>query len=412
MEEKELNTLLEKVDSKVKEGVKAEMKAATEGLLQTADFETRLKEMGVNKEDITKLTEAVEKQGDAIRKMQEASTKESTKSIPEILKENMEKIKSIEGDKGKKVTLFVPKTNVTTGSITSDPTTYVIPGFGDTAIKPNTLEEAWRRVGLVQAIPANSHGVISYTDLTTRTNNAAMTAEAGVYPENAYAWTGYTKTIEKAIASIPVTWEALTDIPQMQATINRLLTADLTTVKETQLWSGTGTAPQVQGMYTAAQTASTSGTTITNGDPNIYDLAMWMKRYIVENYGSKFQPNVVVLNHGDSLNAKWVKDADGQYVRNPFLSPDGMFIDGMMIVESAYVTANTMLVGDLRMGTLYIGNGVEIEIGLDGNDFTYDLYTVKARQRFCTVIRNVDVYGFLKSTDIETDLANIQTATA
>lgn len=406
-----MNALLEKVDSRVREGVKTEMKSASEGYLTTAKFEERMNEMGVEKDAIKQLTEAVEKQGDAIREMREKETKK-VKTIPEILKENHDKIKSLQDEKGRKVSFFVPKTNVTTASITSDPVSYVIPGFSDTGIAPNTLEDAWRRLGVVQDIPGDSHGVISYTDLTTRTNNAAATAEGSVYPENAYAWTGYTATIEKVISSIPMTWEALTDIPSMEATIRRLITADLQNKVEDQLWDGDGSAPNVNGLYTKAQSASTSGTTITNADPNIFDLAMWMKNYVIENYGSKYIPNVLVMNNGDALKAKWVKDSNGQYVANPFSSPDMTTIDGMTVIASPQVTAGTMLVGDMRYATLYISPSVEIEVGLDGNDFTYDLYTLKARRRLCTVIRTTDAYAFLKSTDIDGDLSNLTTVTA
>lgn len=411
MEEKELNALLEKVDNKVKEGVKSEFETAAKGLLKAEAFETRMKELGLDKDTIKNLTEAAEKQGEEMRKFTEQKENKN-KSLASIIAENKEMIQSIENDKGKKVRFIVPKANVATGDITSDPVNFNIPGFADTAIAPNTIEAAWRQLGVVQDIPAGSHGTISYTDLSTRTNSAAATAEEGVYPENTYAWTGYTRTIEKVIGSIPVTWEALTDIPQMEATIRRLMTADVQNKIEDQLWDGNGSAPNVYGLYTAAQTASTSGTEITSESATIYDLAMWMKSYIVENYGSKFMPNVVILNNGDALKAKWVKATDGQYVGNPFASPDMSVIDGMRVIESPQVTQGTMLVGDMRYATLYIGNGVEIEIGLDGNDFTYDLYTIKARRRLCTVIRSVDAYGFLKSTDIDADIANITSVSA
>ena len=413
MEEKELNALLAKVDEKVKDGVKAEMKTASEGLLTADQFGERMSELGIDKETIANLTKSIEDQGIETRKLMEEKNKSQIKSINQVLKEKQELIKSIGGDnKGRKVTFFVPKANVGTGDISSDPVNFNIPGFADTAIAPNTIEEAWRSLGIVQAIPADSHGTISYTDLSTRTNIAAATAEEGVYPENTYAWTGYTRTIEKVIGSIPVTWEALTDIPQMEATIRRLIAADIKTKVEAELWDGDGSAPNVYGLYTAAQTAAPTGTSATTTNATIFDLAMWMKNYIVENYGSKFMPNVVILNNTDALKAKWVKADDGQYVSNPFASPDMTTIDGMRVVASPEVTAGTMLVGDMRYATLYMSDGVEIEVGLDGNDFTYDLYTIKARQRLCTVIRSVDAYGFLKSTDIDTDIGHITSVSA
>lgn len=403
MEEKELNAILEKVKTESQAAVAKAISDASNAMMKLEDFEKKMAEAGIEKDTLSKLTQAVEAQGASLRELTEAGKKGIVKSIPEILKENMEKMKGIAGDRGRKVQFIVPKTTVATSSITSDGGSYRLPEFNDTGIAPATIEAAWRQYGIVQDIPADSHGVISYTDLTTRTNNAAATDEASVYPENVYAWTGYTKTIEKVIASIPVTYEALTDIPQMEATLRRLITADLNDKLEAQLATGTGSAPQVNGIYTSAQTASVSGTTFTNSSPSIYDLLMWMKNYVVTNYGSKFNPNVALLNNGDALMAKWVKDELGNYVRNPFLSPDGMMINGMQIVETPKITANTALVGDMRFSTLYIGNGVEIEIGLDGNDFTYDLFTIKARRRLCIVTPTPDTYGFLKSTSISTD---------
>jgi HK97 family phage major capsid protein len=192
-----------------------------------------------------------------------------------------------------------------------------------------------------------------------------------------------------------------------------LLYGDILQKKEAGLWDGPGSAPQIYGMYTRAQSLSTSTWTGPEIEQaNVYDLALVMKQQIRKSYGSRFMPNAVVMNDGDALEAGLIKDDNGNYVRHPYLSPDGTVLGGMKVYTSPEVDTNTMLVGDFRYASLYLGDNVEIEIGYDGNDFTYDLFTIKARHRLALLIRTVDSYGFLKSTDVASDLGNITTSTA
>jgi HK97 family phage major capsid protein len=199
----------------------------------------------------------------------------------------------------------------------------------------------------------------------------------------------------------------------MEAAVRRLLSLELFDIRETQFYTGTGTAPQVNGLYTRGTTFDYAAWTgITTTQANIFDLCMLLKSEISRQYGAKFIPDTVLMNPTDWLAAQWVKTTEGVYVRNPFASPDGMNIAGMKVITSPKVTANTLMVGDSRYATLYLGDNIEIELGYDTGDFRDDLVTMKARHRFATKISPVDALGWYKVASVTAACTAITTATS
>lgn len=405
-----MNVLLEKVDSRVKDTVKAEVETALNGMMKADELETKLNDLKVNDLTIKEIATAVKTQGDQMKELIERRANTPQKSLAEVIKDNMPKFKVHQTERTKQI-FSIPmsalKTTVTiNSSITTDPAGYQMPGLNDTALPLTGLELAFQSMTL----PANHHGIIRYTDQTTRTNNATYIAEGSQQSsDQVYAWTGTSKTVEKVLATVPVSYESLTDSTEMETAIRRLLTADVTTIKQAQLYTGTGSAPQIAGVYQVYAQAfdHASHTSPLAASANIYDLVMLLKEKIVLTYGAKFVPDVVLMNPADALRAKWTKDELGNYIRNPFVSPDGSSIAGMKIIESYYVTANTLVVGDSRYAYYYQGDTVDIEMGYDGSNFTYDLTMLKARTRHCLVIRTADAYGWMKCTDVDAAIAAI-----
>jgi len=58
----------------------------------------------------------------------------------------------------------------------------------------------------------DDHGVIYWVDQTTRTSNAAARSDGDAAGEQAYAWTGYSETVDNISAMVPVHKEALKHI--------------------------------------------------------------------------------------------------------------------------------------------------------------------------------------------------------
>ena len=416
MEEKELNVLLEKVDSKVVNTVKAEIQAAMTGIVKTDELTAKLNELKVNDLTIKEIADAVKSQGEIVRRMEEEKRVNTPlKSLPELIKENAAKFKAFQETKNRQffnIPVVRNKTTVTiNSSIVTNPGGYLMPGLNDTGLPVEGLEQAFTQINL----PSDHNGIIRYRDLTTRTNNAAMIAE-GAQQSSAqtYVWTGASKTVEKALAIVPVSYESLNDSTEMEMAIRSLLQGDIMTVKETQLYTGTGTAPQIAGVYASYATdfahASYTGPTVDAA--NIFDLLDAMRLKAILAVGKKYMPNVAVLNPAQYFAATHVKDELGNYVKHPMISADGVTYNGFKLIQSAYVTDNTCVIGDSRYGYLYLGDNVEIEIGYDGNDFSYDQVSLKARHRFALVIRTADAAAWYKCTDIAAALAAITTPTA
>lgn len=399
MEEKEVKALLEGLAEKngkaIKEAVKAEMESFQAGVLKKADFEATLKEAGFDKGAIEKLTAAVEKQGEEMRKSFE-SRQNDQRSIYDIVAEKAEDIKKI-AKGGPAVSLNVNKTEVTRASVTSTTQAQRLTDVGQLPYLGTKMSGLFRHV----QVSPNSNGVIRYIDQSSVTRNADFKAESASKPESAIAWTEYSMNLEKVADSIPVTKEAFTDVNFIASEIDRLLNVNLALKVDAQLWDGDGNTPNIKGVYTYAGTFNYAAYTGPGAyDATLYDLVAIMRTEIMNNRQSKYSPTHVLLNPVDILRYKLAKGSDGHYVLPPFIAASGMQIDQCAVVESSQVDEGTLVVGDFRFGTIYDLEGVTVEVGWVNDQFTQNAKTILAEQRLGLLIRNADATGFLKCANI------------
>ena len=80
---------------------------------------------------------------------------------------------------------------------------------------------------------------------------------------------------------------------------------------------------------------------------------------------------------------------------------------GLTIIENSLVTANTLLVGDFGLGTLYVSDDLVIEMTEIDDDAITGMVTIHAYIRENLVVRDVDVNAFVKVTDVDTTIATI-----
>ncbi len=407
MEEKDLNLIVEKVGKEATakfDSLKEELK---QGFISDETFkeqmstfaeEYKLKELGDNVEDLgVQLKEMAEKQ-----KKKEA---EKPMTIKEQLTEKFDNLKKAL-EENKKVNMSL-KTNVTTSSITDDSQGNYIPGFGQAAFRGLVFEDYFPRFTL----PNNHHGTVYYVDQSTTTRNAANKDEAAAAPESALAWTQYSLGMGKILDSIPLTHEAMMDIDQLTAEVEMFIRNNIRIETDANMWNGNGTLPNWKGIYTYAtdftQAIATGATVDSIADASVYDLIMTVLTYISNGKENKYDPNVIFMNPSDILKAKMKKDGNYNYIIPPFVSRDGNQVAGAVIVPSAAITANTMAVGDARHVRYYDVEGIDLEFGLDSDDFTKDLITLKGRKRGNLLLRNVDATAFYKVTDIDQRVTDI-----
>ena len=375
------------------EAFKTKMKTDSSKELETKINELKAEINKDNLEQLKVLQKAIEDQGIAIRKMSIGNGSKQIKSIEDELYAVKDQLLNAANK------TVVIKTDVTRASITDNTISMRLPDVGQLATQANRLASLFA----TGTISEGMGGVVRYIDQSTVTNNAAAVLENNSKPESAITWTEYTMALQKVAHNIPVTMEALSDIPFMASEINNMLLKYLDVKVDGYLWSGTGTAPQIWGVYARADTYTAAAAGIT--DASIFDLLVKVHEDIAG--ATAYMPNYAIMNIADVNKMRLKKDGNNNYVLPPFVSADGNQVAGMTIIASNSVTANTMLVGDFSYATLYRLGGMTLEVGRIANQFIENQVTVQAEVRLGMLIRNAHTDAFRKVTSISAALVTL-----
>lgn len=420
----EIEKVVKAVGEKERETIKSEIENAIKatgfdkdlGEKLTKEFGKTLETLGIKADVIKAINETIEKQGEALRKIENNKPGE-TKTVETIVEENADKLKllSQHGAEAKfKIHLppgILTKTQVARASVSGSTMAMRLLEVGQLPYLGMKMSQLFRHA----PVAPSSNGVIRFYDQNAITRAAAAVAEGGTKPESAITWIERLLKIEKIADSIPVTKEAWADVYFIQSEIDRLLNLNLALIEDQYLWSGTGVTPQITGVYTTAAAVDLTATyagKVYSGTvkfANVYDLIATMRVIVMNNKQSKYAPNIVVMNPADILGYKLVKDNFGRYLVPGFVTADGTAIDGCQVIESSQVTPNTLLVGDSRYGTIYDLEGITLEMGYINDQFIKNAMTLLAEKREALLIRNVDADAFLKCTDIVGQVALLNT---
>ena len=379
--------------------LKVKMKAEA-----TKEIATKIKELReeineTNKEQLKMLNEAIKAQGLAITKLMKSGGGVPTqKTIEDYLYSIKDELKN-----ARQSTVTI-KTDVTSASVGSSAFALDVPGVGQLATRFTKFLGLFNKGTISQG----QGGTVRYVDQATVTRNAAWVAEAGVKPESAITWVVKTIPMETVADTIPVTNQALYDIPFMASEIRNFLLKNVDLKIDSSLWNGSGVTPNIYGVYTRADEYVAVASGIT--DANIYDLVMSMKTSIIGS--TSYDPNFVLINPSDKTKYMTLKkDGNNNYVLPPFVEMlnGKMFIDGMEVITSSAITADTMLVGDFTYGTVYTAGGIKIDIGLIDKQFVENMVTVRAEQEMALLVKDSNTDAFAKETGIAAGLVTLAT---
>lgn len=231
------------------------------------------------------------------------------------------------------------------------------------------------------------------------TNAAATVAEAtattgtsGTKAESALTYTTNTSAVQTIAHWIPVTTRMLADYSGIQGLINASLMLGLDETLETQILTGDGSSPNLDGL-----THLTSVLTQALGSDSTVDAVFKaMVKVQVTGYA---MPTGVVLN---PLNFQTVRLARenaatgtlGGYLYGPPSMSGPMTMWGLPVVQAIGLTANTALVGDFsaRRMVLWDREQTTLRTGYIDQQFVRNMLTVLAELRAAfTVFRQVAV---------------------
>jgi len=235
---------------------------------------------------------------------------------------------------------------------------------------------------------------VTWVERSARTDGtAAVTNDYSQYGQSDFTWIQKAAEVEKIGTFIKVTNEALEDWDECLTQIRTELFPMVERALESELYSGNGTAPHLDGIITSAQAYAATGLNSKVAYPNTFD-AIRAAAYQCAYY--EYVPNFAFLNPADFAEMEMSKNSNGSYVIPPFAAANGMTVSGLRVVQSSLVTAGQLLVGDFSKITLYMRRNIEVKIwDQDSTDPEYDLKTITASCRAAVKYPAPHAYAFV-----------------
>jgi len=214
---------------------------------------------------------------------------------------------------------------------------------------------------------------------------AAETGEGSAKHQIDFDWVEKSAKVEKVTAYIKVSKEALADLPGLQNEIDAELRTEILLVADAALLNGDGTTPSLNGILNQDTAYSAGAFAGTIPSANRFDV---LRTAIAQIVAANFMPNYILLHPDDVAAMDLTKSAtDGHYVLPPFKSADGLVISGVRILENTGQTTDKFTVGDFTKFNVRVRQGMTVDIGLDGNDFTNNLVTILGEIRLVSYIK-------------------------
>ncbi|MEG3153007.1 phage major capsid protein [Sphingomonas sp. ZT3P38] len=232
--------------------------------------------------------------------------------------------------------------------------------------------------------PGRTEGnAIEYAYQTARTNAAAAVAEGAQKPESDYVWDVATAPVRTIAHWVPVSRQAMDDIPQLESLIDGELRYGLDDVEDAELLLGDGTGQHLNGLYT--QATAYSAPIVIAGATRIDQLRLAILQVELADYA----PDGIVLHPSAWAGIELTKDAAGGYI---FANPQGIagpILWGRPVVPTKRIGAGNFLTGAFKLaGQIFDRMDTEVRISdQDRDNFIKNMLTVRAEKRLALVVR-------------------------
>jgi hypothetical protein len=99
---------------------------------------------------------------------------------------------------------------------------------------------------------------------------------------------------------------------------------------------------------------------------------------------------------------------DKRYIDRLIMIAGNMSLDGIPIIKTTLVTAGTYLIGDFTKAFVYSKGMIDVQVGLENDDFTKNLVTILAEWRGLALVKTNDRTAFVTGV-FATDAATLET---
>lgn len=200
-----------------------------------------------------------------------------------------------------------------------------------------------------------------------------------------------------------VTTEMMRFLPQLINYIQNNLIKRMDIKTEDQLFNGDDSGENLKGILRYA-TAFDGGIGVAGAglvheihSPNVYDVMRAVALQVQNSYGDATRlfvtPDTIALMDVE-------KDDEGRYLIPPFKTANGTVVAGMELIPTLALigTGSDFVGGDLSVVHVEFLYQTNIQIGLDGNDFTSNLKTILVEQELVQFVSANDTQVLVKGT--------------
>lgn len=295
------------------------------------------------------------------------------------------------GSSHSRLNLMVPLQGVSLLDMAKKALVYSATGVGGPLIQndvlPGVYAQLQREMTLLDLIPTarTTSNTVEYVT-ETWTNAAATVAEAsnttgttGKKAEGAITWTTNTSAVRTVAHWVPITNQMLSDAPAVEAIINARLLLGLSLTLESQIATGDGNSPNMEGLLqnTSVQVQAKS----TDSEQDAILKAITKVRVT-----GNARPGAIVLHPNDFQAIRLAREnvataTLGAYLMGPPSQSGPVTLWGLPIVQSQAITENTGLVGAFENCMLFEREGAMISTGTIDDQFTRNMRTILAEAR-------------------------------
>lgn len=270
----------------------------------------------------------------------------------------------------------------------------VVPQF-DPTIQAGPRQELRIR-DLIPSVQVTGQNYTYYKELL-HTRGAAPVAEGAAKPQSNVTFEPKTDVIKKLAVWIPVSDEALDDVPQLYGYLQQLLRYDLKLEEEEQILKGDGTGNNLPGIMTQATTFTPSLSKAGDTAIDTVRRAIYQVRK-----QAKLAADATVMTEQDWMDIELQKDSQNRYLfanLQGFVTP---ILWGRPVVTSDSMdegngtdTGGEFLVGNFQRGaTIYDRMSFLFKVGMINDDFIKNQRALLVEERLGLAVRRN--YAFVK----------------
>ena len=205
------------------------------------------------------------------------------------------------------------------------------------------------------------------------------------------------------------------DYPFVEGRLRTLINDSVLFRLDQQILLGSGAGNELNSVdsysseFSATNVAAPIGTTIK--DANLVDLIGAMQTQIVVlGKENAYNPDTVVVNVLDWFKlVNSYKDADNNYMDYRIVTINGNpTVNGMRVITSPEVAANTCYVFDSSKGDLLVNQSFQTSMAFENDtDWENDLVAMKASLRANLLVETNNANAFMKCSDVSTAITAI-----